>query len=583
MNKENYALLKTIKTPQDMRKLTHQELKELCAEMRAAIINKVSKAGGHLGPNLGIVEVTTALHYVFESPKDKIVWDVSHQCYPHKMLMGRAYGYIDDAHFSDVSGFTAPSESEHDLFTIGHTSTSISLASGLAKARDMQGGKENVIAVIGDGSLSGGEALEGLDYAAELKSNFIVIVNDNEMSIAENHGGIYGNLAELRTTKGQATNNIFKALGYDYFYIEDGNDVVALIDILQQVKNSLYPVVIHVHTLKGKGYKSAEENKEKFHWLMPFEVETGKSKSSFNDETYGRIVADYLLELAARDHKLAVINAGTPGALCLAEFREKYPEKYSDVGIAEEHAVAYSAAMAKGGMKPVALFFGGFISRAYDQVIQDMCIDNHPAVMIIENTGISGGDVTHTAVQDIPMLSNIPNLIYLAPSCKDELLRMLDWALAQNEHPVAIRTPGSAPAQLQYAPKEEIAPDKYELTHLGSRVAILGLGSFLKLAEETAEAFKNSGIDATIINPRTITALDEEMLDYLTNDHDTIITLEDGILSGGFGEKVASYYGHKPVRVFNFGALKEFTNRVQLADLLVRYKLTSEQIVAEII
>lgn len=577
-----YEVLKNIKSPEDIKKMPMPELEQLCAEMRSAIINRVSNHGGHLGPNLGIVEVATALHYVFESPKDKIVWDVSHQCYPHKMLTGRAYGFIDDARISEVSGYTAPLESEHDIFTVGHTSTSVSLACGLAKARDMQGGKSNVIAVIGDGSLSGGEAFEGLDNAAELKSNLIVIVNDNQMSIAENHGGIYGNLAVLRATKGKAPNNIFSALGFDYYYVENGNKVADLVAALQEVKDADRPTLVHVHTQKGCGYQPAVADKETYHWTMPFEVETGKSKVNFSGETYGQIVADYLMNRAEKDHKLAVINAATPGALCLKEFRAKYPQKYIDVGIAEEHGIAFTAAMTKGGMNPVALFFGGFISRAYDQIIQEMCLDKHPAVMIIENTGISGMDVTHTAVLDIPMLSNIPNLVYLAPSCKDELLRMLDWALVQKEHPVAIRTPGGASTELQYAPKAEIVLNKSEITHLGERVAILGLGKFLKLAEDTAEALKKSGVDATIINPRFITDLDEEMLAYLMEGHNTLVTLEDGILNGGFGEKVARFYGDKPMRVFNFGALRECTDRIPSEELYKRYKLTPEQIVAEI-
>lgn len=578
-----YEILRKIKSPEDVKKLNTQELSDLCAEMRSAIIHRVSKIGGHLGPNLGIVEVATALHYVFDSPKDKIVWDVSHQCYPHKMLTGRAQAYMDEAHFEEVSGFTSPAESEHDIFTIGHTSTSVSLAAGLAKARDMQDGKENVIAVIGDGSLSGGQALEGLDNAAELKSNFIVVVNDNEMSIAENHGGLYGNLAVLRATKGKALNNIFSALGFDYYYVDNGNNVADLIDILKQIKDTDRPTLLHIHTLKGKGYKLAEENKEAFHWLMPFEVETGDSKCVVNGETYGRIMADYLLKRAAIDDKLAVITAATPGALCLNEFRKQYPQKYFDVGIAEEHAIAFTAGMAKAKMNPVALFFGGFIQRAYDQISQDLCIDNHPGVLVVENTGISGGDVTHLGMFDIAMLANIPNLVYLAPTSRYEALKMMDWALAQKEHPVAVRLPSGAPAELKYQSTTEIELNKSELVHQGNKVAILGLGSFMALAQETAELLKTKGIEATIINPRFITALDEKMLNDLLINHEIIVTLEDGILSGGYGEKIAAFYGDKPVKVYTFGAKKEFTDKVDLAELYQRYNLTPELIVAKIL
>lgn len=578
-----FEILKKIKSPMDIKEMSIADLEKLNVEMREAIINKVSKVGGHLGPNLGVVEMTTALHYVFDTPVDKIVWDVSHQCYPHKILTGRAYGFIDDARFHDVTGYTAPAESEFDLFTVGHTSTSVSLATGLAKARNMLGGKENVIAVIGDGSLSGGEAFEGLDNAAELKSNFIVIVNDNQMSIAENHGGIYGNLAVLRATKGKASNNIFSALGFDYYYVENGNKVEDLIAVFKEVKGTDRPTLIHVHTQKGCGYQLAVANKERFHWTMPFDIKTGKVNGDFSSETYGQVVTDYLMKRAESDDKLMVITAATPGALSLQQFREKFPEKYCDVGIAEEHAVAFSAALAKGGVKPVALFYGGFIQRAYDQVIEDMCLDKHPAVMVIENAGISGMDATHTAVQDIAMLGNIPNLVYLAPSSKGELLRMLDWALAQDEHPVAIRTPVTLPSKLKYEPKEELIMNKYEVTHLGNRVAIIGVGNFLKLAEDTAEILKESSVDATIVNPRFISAVDVDMLDFLMEDHNTVITLEDGIVEGGFGEKIASYYGDKPVRVFNFGAAKEFTDRVAQEELYKRYQLTPEQIVAAVL
>lgn len=578
-----FELLKKIKSPADVKKLNMTELSALCAEIRAGVINRVSKIGGHLGPNLGIAEVATALHYVFNSPTDKIVWDVSHQCYPHKMLTGRAYGFIDENRFSEVSGYTAPKESEHDIFTVGHTSTSVSLACGLAKARNYKGGKENIIAVIGDGSLSGGEAFEGLDNAAELESNFIVIVNDNQMSIAENHGGIYGNLAVLRATKGQAKNNIFSALGFDYHYVENGNDVAALVAKFKEIKDTDRPTLVHVHTLKGNGYAPAVADKESYHWSVPFDVETGKAKVSMNAETYGSIVADYLDKRVAKDKNIVVINAATPGALCLKDFRGKYPERYLDVGIAEEHAVAMTAAMTKGGMRPVALFFGGFLQRAYDQIIQEMCLDSHPAVMIVEGTGISGADVTHTAVQDIPMLSNIPNLVCLVPSCKDELLRMLDWALMQKDNPVVIRTPGVLPVQLTYPPEKAVERDKFEMTHKGSRFAILGLGSFLKLAEDVAAEFGKEGYDPTIVNPRFVSGLDAEMLTALMEDHDTVITLEDGIVSGGFGEKIARFYGSKPMRVFSFGAEKEFTDRVPAEVLYERYFLTPKQIVKKIL
>lgn len=578
----DYEILKTINSPKDVKDLSFMALKELCTEMREGILNRVSKIGGHVGPNLGAIELTVALHYVFNSPIDKLVWDVSHQSYPHKMLTGRAAGFYDEAHFGDITGYTAPQESEHDIFTIGHTSTSVSLAAGLAKARDFKGEKNNVIAIIGDGSLSGGEAFEGLDNVGDFKSNFIVIVNDNEMSIAENHGGLYGNLAKLRATKGQAQDNYFKALGFDYRYVEEGNDVVKLITELMKVKDIDHPVVVHVHTLKGHGYQPAEENKEAFHWSLPFDVNSGKVLPFNAGESYGAIVADYLEQRVQKDRQLAVVNAATPGAVCMQGFRSKHPDNFFDVGIAEEHLIAFISGMAKSGLKPVGLFYGGFIQRTYDQLSQDLCLNKSPAVIVVESCGITAMDVTHLSIFDIAMTSNIPNLVGLAPSCKSEAVRMLDWAFAQKDFPVIIRTPAAAPQTLIYEPKQDIELNKFEMLKKGSKVALLGLGNFLKLAEDTADLLKEKGIEATIINPRFTTGLDEDMLLSLLEGHDTIVTMEDGILAGGFGEKVAAFYGDKPVKVYNFGAHKEFTDRVPVAELLERYELTPAQIVQKI-
>lgn len=578
----DYEILKTINSPKDVKDLSFMALKELCAEMRDGILNRVSKIGGHVGPNLGAIELTVALHYVFNSPVDKLVWDVSHQSYPHKMLTGRAAGFYDESHFGDITGYTAPQESEHDIFTIGHTSTSVSLAAGLAKARDFKGEKNNVIAIIGDGSLSGGEAFEGLDNVGDFKSNFIVIVNDNEMSIAENYGGLYGNLAKLRATQGQAQDNYFKALGFDYRYVEEGNDVVKLITELMKVKDIDHPVVVHVHTLKGHGYLPAEENKEAFHWSLPFDVNSGKVLPFDFGESYGAVVADYLEQRVQKDRQLAVVNAGTPGAVCMREFRRKHPDNFFDVGIAEEHLIAFISGLAKSGLKPIGLFYGGFIQRTYDQLSQDLCLNKSPAVIVVESCGITAMDVTHLSIFDIAMTSNIPNLVGLAPSCKSEAVRMLDWAFAQKDFPVIIRTPADGVKELKYEPKQDIELNKFEMIKSGANVALLGLGNFLKLAEDTAELLKEKSVDATIINPRFTTGLDEDMLTSLIGTHDVIVTLEDGILAGGFGEKVSAFYGDKPVKVYNFGAKKEFTDRVSVAELLKRYDLTPEQIVQKI-
>ncbi len=579
----DYEILKTIKSPQDVKDLSFFAINKLCEEMRSAIINRVSKIGGHLGPNLGVVELATALHYVFDAPKDKIVWDVSHQSYPHKMLTGRAEAFYDDKKFASYSGYTAPTESVYDLFMVGHTSTSISLAAGLAKARDLKGENYNVIAIIGDGSLSGGEAFEGLDNVADFASNFIVIVNDNEMSIAENYGGLYGNLAELRRTQGKAKDNYFKALGFDYTYVEEGNDVTKLITELLKVKDSVRPVVLHVHTLKGKGYKFAEENKESFHWTMPFDVETGKLKSEFNALTYAQVVSDYLERRVQQDDKLMVVNAATPGALGLQDFRANHPENYFDVGIAEEHAIAFLSGMAKSGLKPIGLFFGGFIQRAYDQISQDLCLNKSPAIMVIEGTGISSMDATHLGVFDMALLGSIPNLVCLAPTCAEETTRMLDWAFQQKDFPIVIRTPADLPQELTYLPQKEIVLNQSEIVKQGTKIAILGLGNFLKLAEDVAALLQEQGINATIINPRFYNMLDKDMLSSLLEKHHTVITLEDGILDGGYGQKVCEFYAASKMKVYSFGAKKEFTDRDNKEDILKRCKLTAQQIVDEVL
>lgn len=580
----DYEILNMLTSPADIKKMVKQERKKLAAEMRMAILNRVSKEGGHVGPNLGMVELTIALHTVFDSPKDKIVFDVSHQCYPHKLLTGRAQAFYDDAHFGDVTGYTNPHESVHDQFVIGHTSTSVSLAAGLAKARDFRGEAYNVIAVIGDGSLSGGQAFEGLDNVGDFKSNFIVIVNDNEMSIAENHGGLYGNLAELRAGNGQAENNYFEALGFEYRYVAAGNDSEALIKVLADVKDTDHPVVVHVHTLKGKGYKPAEKNKEKFHWSVPFDLTSGKQVSfAAGEKSYSELVADYLCDKVKSDPRLAVINAATPGDLSLKNFRDKYPDRYFDVGIAEEHAVAFASGLAKAGMKPVAAFFSSFIQRAYDQLSQDVAINKTPAVFVIENTGISGMDATHLGVFDLALMSSIPNLVCLSPADNYELKRMLEWAMEQTDFPVVIRTPAGAPEALRYHPRAEIKLNEAEVVKKGSKIALLGLGKMLKLAELVSDRLKEKGIEATIVNPRFSSSLDERLLDDLAKEHQIFVTLEDGVLAGGWGQQVASYLSDKKVKAYNFGAGKEFTDRVPVEELYRRYGLTPEQIVQKIL
>ena len=580
----DFNILNKINTPDDVKKLNTAELKELASDIREALLRKVSTKGGHFGPNLGMVEATIAMHYVFNSPVDKIVYDVSHQSYPHKMLTGRKNAFTNPEEYHSVTGYTSQHESEHDFFTIGHTSTSVSLACGLAKARDVKGEKGNVIAVIGDGSLSGGEAYEGLNNAAELGNNMIIVVNDNDMSIAENHGGLYKNLKLLRETKGQAENNFFKTLGLDYVFV-DGHDIEALIETFSKVKDIDHPIVVHMYTIKGKGYDKAVENKEPFHYTMPFDLETGKLLGDFSAETYISILSNFLEENARRDKKVVGITAATPSFMGLNSLRTpEFKDQYIDVGIAEEHAIALASGMASQGAKPVAVFMSSFIQRTYDQLSQDLAINNNPALIVVNAGGISGADVTHLGLFDIPLISNIPNIVYLAPTSKEEYLSMLQWGLDQQEQPVVIRTPSAEVVSTG----EKIEPDfsklnTYKKVAQGNKVAIIGLGAFFKLGQEVKKHLKETtGIDATLINPRFITGLDENMLNSLVEDHEVVITLEDGLLNGGFGEKIARFYGDKDVKVLNFGATKEFTDSVPVEELYTRYHLTKELIVDDI-
>ena len=554
--------LEKINGPEDVKKLTDDEMIKLAAEMRNALLKRASIHGGHFGPNFGMIETTIALHYVFDSPKDKIVYDVSHQTYPHKMLTGRKDAYLYEDKYDDVSGYSNPHESEHDFFTIGHTSTSISLASGLAKARNLKGEDGNVIAVIGDGSLSGGEALEGLDYAAELDGNFIIVVNDNDMSIAENHGGMYKNLKKLRETDGKAECNLFKAMGLDYVYVKEGNNVRVLIDAFKKVKDSKKPVVVHISTLKGKGYKPAEEHKEEWHYNGPFDIETGKPLGEMEGEDYSGVTADYLLKKMKQDKSVVAITSATPTVLGFTkDKREEAGKQFMDVGIAEETAAAIASGIAVNGGKPVWGVYSTFVQRAYDQISQDICINNSPATIVTFAGSVYGmNDVTHLGLYDIPMLSNIPNLVYLAPTTKEEYLAMLDWSIEQTEHPVAIKLPGGEMvSDGKQITKDFSVLNKYEMTQQGKKVAFIGLGTFYSLAVgAAAELEKKTGVKPTVINPYYITGTDEQMLEELKKEHDVIVTIEDGILDGGFGEKIARFYGDSAIKVLNFGLQKEF-------------------------
>ncbi|MFR7943058.1 MAG: 1-deoxy-D-xylulose-5-phosphate synthase [Hominilimicola sp.] len=578
--------IEKINRPTDVKNLNNEQLHILADEMRQALLQKLSKHGGHFGPNLGMVEATIALHYVFNSPTDKIVYDVSHQSYPHKMLTGRKDAFLYEDKYDDVSGYSNPDESDHDFFTIGHTSTSVSLACGLAKGRDLKGDSENIIAVIGDGSLSGGEALEGLDFASELNSNLIIVVNDNDMSIAENHGGLYKNLKQLRDTDGKSECNLFKSMGLDYVFVKDGNDIDSLITAFEQVKDSTYPVVVHICTQKGKGYKIAEENKENWHYCGPFNLETGKSDMSQDGgEDYSSMTADILLKKMKEDKTVVGITSATPTVFGFTEDKRKEAgSQFVDVGIAEETAVALASGIAKNGGKPIYGVYSTFIQRTYDQLSQDLCINNSAATILVYWASVYGmNDVTHLGIYDIPMMSNIPNLVYLAPTTKEEYLAMLDWSIEQNDHPVAIRVPISVVSDGKKVTKDFSKLNEYEVTQNGSKIAIVALGSFYSVGAKTAEIIENkTGVKPTLINPIYITGTDDKLLEQLKENHDIVITVEDGVLDGGFGEKIARFYGNSDIKVLNYGLKKEFLDRYNPEEIVKANRLTPEQIAEDV-
>lgn len=589
--------IEKIKSPAFLKGLNLEELNIVADETRQAVLNRVSKHGGHVGPNLGFVEATVALHYVFDAPKDKLVFDVSHQCYPHKVLTGRASGFlgnVDD--MNAISGYSSPAECpEYDNFEVGHTSTSISLATGLQKARDIKGTDENIIAIIGDGSLSGGEAFEGLDEASELGTGIIVIVNDNEMSIAENHGGIYKNLRALRESRGTCEHNWFKAWGFEYKYVEEGNNIEKLIEVFKSVKGTDKPTVVHIHTEKGHGYAPAVANKETWHWGMPFNLEDGSRPRKNDDgtipqtapqEDYGTLFSDWMLREMKQDKTLIAVTAGTPAAAGFtADKRKEAGKQHIDMGIAEEQAAAMISGMAKGGLHPVWTVYSTFIQRTYDQIAQDLCINSNPAVINVVGGGLNSmNDITHICLFDIPMLCSIPGLIYLAPTTCEEYFAMLRWAIQQDQKPVAIRVPSngvvhtSDPVDTEY----DYEP-KYKVIHKGKNVAIIAAGSFFQKGENVARLLSEKGINATLVNPRYLNDVDTETLEGLKTDHQLVVTLEDGCKDGGFGERIASFYGLSDMKVLVGGIRKGLYDRFDVEKLLSDNNLLDEQIVDEIL
>lgn len=580
--------IENIKSPADLKQLNIEALKVVADETRQAVLNRVSKHGGHVGPNLGFVEATVALHYVFDTPKDKLVFDVSHQSYPHKVLTGRASGFLGNLdEMNAISGYSSPTECpEYDNFEVGHTSTSVSLATGLQKARDIKGTKENIIAVIGDGSLSGGEAFEGLDEASELGTGIIIIVNDNEMSIAEPHGGIYKNLRDLRESNGQCNHNWFKAWGFEYKYLEEGNDVEKLIEVFRSVKDTDKPTVVHIHTEKGHGFSPAVENKEAWHYGMPFNKEDGSRPERPTTESYEQLLSDWLLKEMKQDKTLVAVTAGTPSAAGFTpEKRKEAGAQHVDVGIAEEQAVAMISGMAKGGLRPVWTVFSTFIQRTYDQIAQDLCINANPAVINVTWGGTASmNDITHICLFDIPMLCSIPGLIYLAPTTCEEYFAMLRWAILQDKKPIAIRIPSNGVHHTTENVDTEYAYEaKYKVTQKGEKVAIIAAGSFYQKGENVVRLLAEKGIKATLVNPRYLNEVDRETLDSLKGSHELVVTLEDGSKDGGFGERIAAYYGTSEMKVLVGGIKKDLYDRFDLQQLLSDNRLLDEQIVEDVV
>lgn len=578
--------LADLTSPDDIKRLSLSELTDIAMQARKALIQKAAVCGGHLGPSLGAVELIMALHYVFNSPTDKIVYDVSHQSYMHKILTGRVRAFTEEAHYHDVTGYTDPQESEHDLFNIGHTSTSVSLASGLAKGRDVTGGKENVIALIGDGSLSGGEAYEGLDYAATLGSNIIIIVNDNGMSIAETHGGIYEGLKELRETKGQSHRNLFPAMGFEYRFLADGNDLERTIDMLRSVKDTDHPVVVHAVTQKGKGFTPAEEDKERWHYTKPFYEKTYELRTRIAEPTYESITAEYLMKKIEEDKSLVVINAATPSGFGYTEeWRKKAGAQYVDVGIAEEHAVAMASGVAKYGGKAVFNVYSTFLQRTYDQVMQDLCVNGNSAVILVYRASVYGmNDITHLGYFDIPMLNSVPRFVYLAPTCKEEHLAMLAWAIGQTSHSVGIRVPAGPLVEKGVADTTDYNQiNRFEITQHGQKVVLIGLGNFYHLAVNVAAVLeRETGICPTVINPKFANGVDRRLLEELLKEHELTVTLEDGVVTGGFGQNIASFYGPTEMKVKNYGLARAFHDRYDADELLRESGITVEKITADI-
>lgn len=615
-------ILETIDKPQKLKKLSIEQMKLLAEEIRQLLICSVSKTGGHLAPSLGVVELTMAIHKIFNSPIDKVVWDVGHQAYVHKILTGRYHEFGTLRQFGGISGFPKMSESEHDAFGTGHSSTSISAALGMALARDIVGEKYNVLAVIGDGSLTGGQAYEALNHAGHAGTNMIVILNDNEMSIAKNVGAMSEYLSKMRTepkykkvkkdidfllrripaigdhvarTVERLKDSVryllvpgmlFEELGFNYIGPIDGHNFQTLTDVLEKAKNMQGPILIHVLTCKGKGYKPAECNPGKFHGVGPYCIESGEIIKCSDTPTYTGVFGDTLVEMAKHDSRIVAITAAMPEGTGLKKFGAQFPKRFFDVGIAEPNAVTMAAGMATQGMKPVVALYSTFAQRAYDQIVHDVCLQNLPVIFALDRAGIVGEDgPTHHGVFDYSYLRHIPNLVIMAPKDENELRHMLNTAI-QTDGPVAIRYPrGSGLGVRMDEPLQQLSIGAAEELKAGHDLVFLAAGAMVDPCREASELLEAQGIRAGLINARFIKPLDEQLIRRLSREVGIIVTVEDNILAGGFGSAVLEYISEKNlnwVKVLRLGYPDQFIEHGTREQLVEKYKLTAGSIAADV-
>lgn len=614
------SILDKINSPEDIKQLKEKELNQLAGEIREYIIGTVSETGGHLASNLGVVELSLALHKVFNSPQDKIIWDVGHQAYIHKLLTGRKEKLKTIRKLGGLSGFPKRSESAHDIFETGHSSTSISAALGIAKARDLSGDDYNVIAVIGDGSLTGGMAFEALNNAGDFPTRLIVILNDNNMSISSNIGGMANYLSKIRTVPayfkfkarigsvlknipilGSAMFNsaerlknwfkyllvpgiIFEELGFKYLGPIDGHDIHNLEYVLKRAKSyNGYPVFIHVITKKGKGYEKAEIESSKYHSVGPFDIESGKSKKSGVGRSYSNVFGDWICEAALKDKRVAAVTAAMPDGTGLSKFAKQHKDRFFDVGIAEQHAVTFSAGLAVGGYKPYFAVYSTFLQRAYDQIVHDVCMQNLPVTFAIDRAGIVGPDgETHHGVFDIAYLRHMPNITIMSPKDCKEMEQMLDLTL-QMDSPCAIRYPRGIEDNFT-ANINPVSQGKSEVLLNGEHAAIIAEGRMVKTAYQACQQLKAKGISITLVNVRFIKPLDDEMLIKIANEHSIIFTLEDGILSGGMGSGILEYYNKKNIKanvnVFAFD--DKFITHGEVEELQKIHEMDADGVAAKV-